>query len=91
MNQHLYFVIINQFLRTCRKKKSSSIAYHFVRECVAKDEWRTAYLNTHLNPSDMLTKSLPGKMNVIYVLFPTLPMMTHCKSQGKGLYKGKPI
>ena len=42
------------------KKKSSSIAYHFVREGVAKDEWRTTYLNTHLNPSDMLTKSLPG-------------------------------
>ena len=42
------------------KKKSSSIAYHFVREGVAKDEWRSTYLNTHLNPSDMLTKSLPG-------------------------------
>ena len=42
------------------KKKSSSIAYHFVREGVAKDEWRTTYLNTHFNPSDMLTKSLPG-------------------------------
>jgi hypothetical protein len=42
------------------KKKSSSIAYHFVREGVAKSEWRTAYLNTHYNPSDMCTKSLPG-------------------------------
>ena len=42
------------------KKKSSSIAYHFVREGVAKDEWRATYLNTHLNPADMLTKSLPG-------------------------------
>ena len=42
------------------KKKSSSIAYHFVREGVAKDEWRTAYLNTELNPADMCTKSLPG-------------------------------
>ena len=42
------------------KKKSSSIAYHFIREGVAKDEWRTTYLNTHLNPSDMFTKSLPG-------------------------------
>ena len=42
------------------KKKSSSIAYHFVREGVAKNEWRTTYLNTHLNPSDMCTKSLPG-------------------------------
>ena len=42
------------------KKKSSSIAYLFVREGVAKDEWRITYLNTHLNPSDMVTKSLPG-------------------------------
>ena len=42
------------------KKKSSSIAYHFVREGVAKDEWRTTYLNTHHNPADMLTKALPG-------------------------------
>lgn len=42
------------------KKKSSSVAFHFVREGTAKDEWRTAYINTHYNPSDMLTKSLPG-------------------------------
>ena len=42
------------------KKKSSSIAFHFVREGVARSEWRTAYLNTHYNPADMLTKSLPG-------------------------------
>ena len=42
------------------KKKSSSIAFHFVREGVARSEWRTAYLNTQHNPSDMLTKSLPG-------------------------------
>ena len=42
------------------KKKSSSIAYHFVREGVARGEWKATYLNTHLNPSDLLTKSLPG-------------------------------
>ena len=42
------------------KKKSSSIAYHFVCEGVAKDAWRTAYLHTDLNPADMGTKSLPG-------------------------------
>ena len=42
------------------KQKSSSIAYHFVREGVAKKEWTTTYLNTDYNPSDMLTKSLPG-------------------------------
>ena len=42
------------------KKKSSSVAFHFVREGVAKDEWRVAYLNTHSNCADMGTKSLPG-------------------------------
>jgi hypothetical protein len=31
------------------KKKSNAIAYHFVREGCAKDEWRTAYINTHDN------------------------------------------
>jgi hypothetical protein len=41
------------------KKKSQSIAYHFVREGSARNEWRTAYVNTHLNPADLLTKPLP--------------------------------
>ena len=42
------------------KKKSQSIAYHFVREGSARDEWRTAYVNTHLNEADLLTKLLPA-------------------------------
>jgi hypothetical protein len=42
------------------KKKSSSIAYHYVREGVAKGEWKATYLNTNLNPADLLTKSLGG-------------------------------
>ena len=29
------------------KKKSQSIAYHFVREGSARHEWRTTYVNTH--------------------------------------------
>ena len=41
------------------KKKSQSIAYHFVREGVARDEWRTTYVNTHDNEADLLTKPLP--------------------------------
>src|SRR5210317_2666252 len=41
------------------RKKSQSIAYHFVREGVARDEWRTAYVNTHDNTADLLTKPLP--------------------------------
>ena len=41
------------------KKKSQSIAYHFVREGVARGEWRTSYVNTHENEADLLTKPLP--------------------------------
>ena len=40
-------------------KNSQSIAYHFVREGVARDEWRTAYVSMHDNPADLLTKVLP--------------------------------
>ena len=42
------------------KKKRSSIAFHYVREGVAKKEWTTTYPNTDLNPSNILTKSLSG-------------------------------
>jgi hypothetical protein len=42
------------------KKKSQSIAYHFVREGAARDEWRTLYVNTHDNEADLLTKILPS-------------------------------
>ena len=41
------------------KKKSQSIAYHFVREGCARMEWMTSYINTHLNKADLLTKVLP--------------------------------
>ena len=42
------------------KKKSQSIAFHFVREGSARDEWRTTYVNTHDNEADLLTKLLPN-------------------------------
>ena len=42
------------------KKKSNSIAYHFVREGCARDEWRTTYVNTSDNPADLMTKPLPS-------------------------------
>jgi hypothetical protein len=41
------------------KKKSNAIAYHFVREGRARDEWRTMYINTNDNLAD-LTKPLAG-------------------------------
>jgi len=42
------------------KKKSQNIAHHFVCEGAARDEWRTAHVNTHLNKADLLTKPLPS-------------------------------
>jgi hypothetical protein len=42
------------------KKKSNSIAYHYVRESVARDEQRVTYENTTTNLADLLTKSVPG-------------------------------
>ena len=41
-------------------KKSNSIAFHFVRKETARDEWRTTYIRTNDNTSDMLTKPLPS-------------------------------
>jgi hypothetical protein len=41
------------------KKKSQSIAYHFVREGVVNDIWRISYVSTHENEADLLTKLLP--------------------------------
>ena len=53
------------------KKKTQSIAFHHVREGAAREEWQTAYVNTHDNVSVMLTKPLPsgervGNSFVIY-------------------------
>lgn len=43
------------------KKKSCAVAYHYVREGVARDEWRTGYVNTKVNGSDILTKTVKCK------------------------------
>ena len=49
------------------KKKSQSIAHHFVREGTARDEWRTAYANAQDNESDLLTKVLPSLI-ICYII-----------------------
>jgi hypothetical protein len=49
------------------KKRSNAIAYHFVREGVARDEWRTAYVNTDENLADLLTKPLSGQKRAKFV------------------------
>ena len=40
------------------KKKSCAVAYHFFREGVSNDKWRTSYVRTNVNPSNILTKTL---------------------------------
>ncbi len=42
------------------KKKSNAIAYHFVREGCACDEWSMTYINTNGNVADLLTKPFAG-------------------------------
>ena len=41
-------------------KKHHSIAYHVVREGVARNEWLTGYIKSDYNPSDTLTKTVPS-------------------------------
>ena len=41
------------------KKKHNSIAYHFVREGVARGEWIITYVKSKDNLADILTKTLP--------------------------------
>ena len=43
------------------KKKAQSIAFHFIREGCAADEWRTTYINTSETISDLMTKPLSGE------------------------------
>ena len=59
------------------KKKQHSIAYHYVREGCATDEWRTTYIKTDDNCSDICTKSLSAGINrkrkvrsVMYDIYP---------------------
>ena len=40
------------------KKKANSIAYHYVREGVARREWVMSYVNTKGNPVDILSKNM---------------------------------
>ena len=46
------------------KKKSNSIPYHFIRECVAMGELLTGYVPTEENIADLLTKPLPHEKHV---------------------------
>ena len=47
-------------LDSALKKKSNSIAFHSVQEGIARNKWRTAYIGSNENTSDLLTKYLPS-------------------------------
>ena len=40
--------------------KSQNIAFHFIREVCAADEWRTKYIHRSLNISDLISKQFSG-------------------------------
>ena len=55
------FVLLNVSVPdSMLKKKSHGIAYHFCREGRARDEWLAGYIDTKINPSDILIKALPA-------------------------------
>ena len=43
-----------------KKLQLRVFAYHFVCEGVARDEWHMAYISTHNNDADLVTKLLPS-------------------------------
>jgi hypothetical protein len=45
---------------SCLKKKSCSVAFHYVRSRVASDVIRCSWVSTLFNLADMFTKSQPG-------------------------------
>ena len=50
------------------RKKSNSVAYHFVREGTARDEWRCTYVKSEHNHSNLLTKIIPnGEKRMFHV------------------------
>ena len=42
------------------KKKNHAIAYHFVQEGVAREEWVTGYVKNENNAADLQTKITPA-------------------------------
>ena len=43
------------------KKKNHAIAYHFVQEGVAREEWVTGYVEIKNNAADPLNKTIPAE------------------------------
>ena len=58
-------------------KKTCTVAYNYIREGLSADVSQMSFVNTRLNPSDILTNYLPTVMNryrkvwlVFYDIYP---------------------
>ena len=71
--------------KSTMKKKLNAIAFHFVREGCAHDQWRTVYINTHFNVAYLMTKPLAGIKRWKFV-----QMLQHytCPAESAYLYEG---
>ena len=63
--------------RIYAQEETSSVAYHFVREGVSRDEWRTTHVKSQENPADLMTKKLAAGVNhyqkvkmILYDIYP---------------------
>ena len=57
----LTYPVTHSYLATpSLKKKNHAIAYHFVREGVAREEWVMGYVKSGKKSADTLTKTIPA-------------------------------
>ena len=57
-----YSVLVNALApESMLRKKSQSIALRFIREGCATDKWRTTYMHTSLNVSNLMTEQISGE------------------------------
>ena len=67
LNQPTYIYSDNQAVtinttipESVLRKKNYSLAYHFIRQGVARGEWMITYIRSEDNCSDTLTKTIPS-------------------------------
>mmetsp|Transcript_36419 Transcript_36419/g.36807 ORF Transcript_36419/g.36807 Transcript_36419/m.36807 type:complete len:152 (+) Transcript_36419:1096-1551(+) len=61
------------------KKRSNSVAFHYIQEGSALDKWRITYINTDENIADLMTKNIPSRAKrmkfckmLLYFLTPSI-------------------
>jgi hypothetical protein len=56
-NQSAIFLAKDQMFH--ERTKHIDVRYHFIREVIAKGDFKVRKVSTHDNPADMMTKVLP--------------------------------